>query len=150
MYKPLSVLALSFILVACNYSVNKIDVAGQASMMVVPDMVELSLKAYNVRPAMKDAVSETQLAIRQILDVCNKYIKDEDNIKVSNVSTNKAYEYNGHREVFKGYSAQQILQVSLTDIKQIEKFTEELLAQRLPVLIKSVSIIRRPTAFSGR
>jgi uncharacterized protein YggE len=131
MYRLILVTAVVSILISCNHPANRIQVAGHASMMVVPDMVELSLKAYNVQPAMKDAVKETQLAIRQILDVCHKYIKDESRIKVSNVSTNKAYEYVGNREVFKGYSAQQILQVTLTDVSQIEHFTEELLATKI-------------------
>jgi len=130
MYRLLTLFG-SAIFISCNHSVNRIQVAGHASMMVVPDMVELSLKAYNVKPAMKDAVRETQVAISQILDVCHKYIKDKNNIKVSNVSTNKAYDYIGNREVFKGYSAQQILQVTLTDVSQIEHFTEELLTTKI-------------------
>lgn len=94
-------------------------------------MVELSLKAYNVRPAMKDAVRETQVAIDQILAVCNRYVKNSSVVKVSNIATNKAYEYNGNREVFKGYSAQQILHVTLHDVKQIGRFTEELLGTKI-------------------
>jgi uncharacterized protein YggE len=131
----LLVLASPFLLAACNPSTTaKIQVTGQATMKVVPDMVELSLKAYNVRPAMKDAVIETQFAISQIMIVCHKYIRDEEDIKVSNVATNKNYEYSGNREVFKGYSAQQILEVRLKDIKQLEKFTEELLATKISTI----------------
>lgn len=93
--------------------------------------MELSLKAYNTKPALKDAVIETQSAINQILVVCHKYIQGDEDIKVSNVATNKDYEYNGNRQVFKGYSAQQVLEVRLKDIRQIEKFTEELLATKI-------------------
>jgi len=119
-------------LAACSHPVPaKIQVTGQASMKVVPDIVDLSLKAYNVRPAMKDAVAETQSAIDQILVVCHKYIHENEDIKVSLVATNKDYEYNGNREIFKGYSAQQILEVRLKDISQIEKLTEELLATKI-------------------
>lgn len=100
-------------------------------MKIVPDMVELSLKAYHVRPAMKDAVAETQEAINEILGVCRKYISEEQDIKVSHVATDKAYDYSGSRQVFKGYSAQQVLEVRLKDIRQLEKFTEELLATKI-------------------
>ena len=93
-------------------------------MKVVPDMVDLSLKAFNVRPAMKDAVAQTQADITQILALCRKYIPDEEDIKVSNVATDKDYDYDNNREVFKGYSAQQILEVRLKNIRQIEAFTE--------------------------
>ena len=125
---------------ACGSPVEqpKVQVSGQATMKVVPDMVELSLKAFNVRPAMKDAVAQTQDDINQILAVCRKYIPDEEDIKVSNVATDKNYSYDNNREVFKGYSAQQILEVRLKNIKQIEPFTEELLATR----INSIESIR--------
>ena len=120
------------LLTACTHSsTSRIQVTGRATMKVVPDMVELSLRATNTRPAMKDAVMETQAAIDQILMVCHKYIRDEEDIKVSNVATNKDYEYNGNRQLFKGYSAQQVLEVRLRDIRRIDQFTEELLATKI-------------------
>lgn len=120
------------LLAACNpSSENKIQVAGQASMTIVPDMVELSLKAYSVKPAMRDAVAETQADIKEILTVCHKYIKNEEDIKVSNVATDKDFDYNGNRPVFNGYSARQILEVRLRNIRQLEAFTEELLATKI-------------------
>jgi uncharacterized protein len=126
------VIASFCFLAACSPSGSyKVQVTGQAAMKVVPDMVELSLKAANVRPAMKDAVLETQSAINQILLICHKYMKDPEDIKVSSVATDKDYDYTGNRQVFKGYSAQQVLEVRLKDISQIEKFTEELLATKI-------------------
>jgi uncharacterized protein len=126
------VLSCFILTAACSHSVSdKIQVTGQATMKVVPDIVELTLKSYNVRPAMKDAVAETQAAIDQILVVCNKYIHDSEDIKVSNVATNKDYDYIRNREIFKGYSAQQVLEVRLKDIRQIEKFTADLLATKI-------------------
>ena len=53
-----------------------INVTGQGKMKVVPDMVEISLRAYSVKPAMKDAVAETQAAVNQIIAVCGKYVVD--------------------------------------------------------------------------
>jgi uncharacterized protein len=134
MTKIVHCIALCYAFSACNSTVNKIEVTGHASMKVVPDMVELSLKTYNVRPAMKDAVKETQLVINDILTVCHKYIPDEQDIKVSSVATDKAYDYTGNREVFKGYSALQILQVTLKDISKLEKFTEELLSTKITTI----------------
>jgi len=100
-------------------------------MKVVPDMVELSLKAFNVKPAMKDAVRETESDINQILSVCRKYIPDEEDIKVSNIATDKDYRYENNREIFDGYNARQMLDVRIRDIKKLEAFTEELMATRI-------------------
>ncbi len=84
----LTLLAVWFLFASCKneLSENKIEVTGQATMKIVPDMVELTLRASNVRPAMKNAVAETQLAVARILAVCHKYISDSSDIKVSNIS----------------------------------------------------------------
>ncbi len=133
MQTKLPFIACLCILTACNpSSPDRIQVTGQASMKVVPDMVELSLKAFNVRPAMKDAVKETaNLPLTRSWKYVTNISMMMKDIKVSNVSTNKDYDYSGNRQVFKGYSAQQILEVRLKDIRQIEQFTEALLATKI-------------------
>lgn len=100
-------------------------------MKVVPDMVEISLRADNVRPAMKDAVAQTQSDVNEIINVCKRYVSDPSDIKVSMISTNKSYDYPNGREVFSGYSASQVLEVSLKNISRIERFTEELLGTHI-------------------
>jgi uncharacterized protein YggE len=127
-------LPLSLFIISCTSSpaeTKSIDVTGHASVKVVPDMVELSLRAENLRPAMKDAVAQTQQDVQAIIEVCKKYVTDENDIKVSNISTNKAYDYQNGREIFTGYQAAQVLDVSLKNISRIEKFTEDLLATRI-------------------
>lgn len=123
-----------FLIASCHSPSDKkqINVTGHARLKIVPDMVELSLRAENVRMAMKDAVSQTQADVNEIMAVCRKYVSDPADIKVSSISTNKSYRYTGNgTEVFDGYSAAQVLEVNLRDISSIEKFTEELLATRI-------------------
>lgn len=126
-------LSAILLLSACHPASEKktINVTGHADLKVVPDMVELSLRAQNIKPAMKDAVLQTQADVNEILTVCKKYISDPAEIKVSTISTNKAYDYRNGREVFTGFEAAQVLDVSLKNIAAIEKFTEELLATRI-------------------
>jgi uncharacterized protein YggE len=123
-------------LIICCFSCTSkepktINVTGQGKIKIVPDMVELSLRAYTVKPAMRDAVAETQAAVDEIIRVCRKYVVNPSDIKVSSISTNKAYEYRGGKEQFVGFDALQVLDVTLKDISQIEKFTEELLATKI-------------------
>jgi uncharacterized protein len=56
---------------------------------------------------------------------------DSADIKVSSISTNKAYDYRNGSEQFIGYDALQVLDVTLKDIRKIEQFTEELLATKI-------------------
>ena len=129
---PLALFAFCLGAVGCGpRQVNTIQVTGQATMKVVPDMVELSLVVDNTRPAMKDAVAETETAVDQVLAVCHKYVPAGEDVKVSNIATNKDYEYTGNREVFKGYSARQVLEVRLRDIRKLEGFSEDLLATKI-------------------
>ncbi|MGZ3880206.1 MAG: SIMPL domain-containing protein, partial [Flavisolibacter sp.] len=60
-----------------------------------------------------------------MIAVCKKYVRDSSDIKVSNISTNKSYDYSGNRERFVGYQAVQVLAISLRDVSQLQKFTEE-------------------------
>lgn len=108
-----------------------ISVTGKGSVKVVPDMVELTLKAYTIKPAMKDAVAATSAAVQEVMTVCKKYVGDPADVKVSSISTNKAYEYRNGKEQFAGYDALQVLDVSLRDISKVEQFTEELLATKI-------------------
>jgi uncharacterized protein YggE len=120
------------LLAACRpSSPANIQVTGHATIKVVPDMVELSLKASNTRPAMKDAVQQTQTDINQILSVCRRYALDEEDIKVSIIATDKDYRYENNREIFDGYNARQVLDVRIRDIKKLEAFTEELMGTRI-------------------
>jgi uncharacterized protein YggE len=125
--------AVSTILFSCQEKANppSVSVTGAASVRVVPDMVQLSLKADNTRPAMKLSVSQTQEDIEAIIAVCKKYVSRPDDIRVSNISTNKDYEYRNNREIFTGYNATQVLEVTLRDITRLQAFTEELLATRI-------------------
>jgi uncharacterized protein YggE len=130
--KPLTFLSLTLILVACRPSEEKkISVVGQAKIKVVPNMVELSLRSDNVRSAMKDAVAETEAAVSEMIAVCRKYVSDSSDVKVSNISTNKSYDYSSGHERFNGYQAVQVLDITLKDITRLEKFTEELLATKI-------------------
>ncbi|MDQ3278337.1 MAG: SIMPL domain-containing protein [Bacteroidota bacterium] len=128
---PFSLLLLFFTSCKTATEQKTIHVTGQGKIKVVPDMVELSLRAYAVNPAMKDAVTETQAAVNEIIAVCRRYVVNPSDIKVSSISTNKAYEYRNGKDQFMGYDALQVLDVTLKDISKIEQFTEELLATRI-------------------
>jgi|SRR4051794_6250239 uncharacterized protein YggE len=132
--RQLTYLPILLLVISCSSQKpeeNRINVTGHASLKVVPDMVEVSLRADNTRPAMKDAVAQTQADVNEIINVCKRYISDPSDIKVSTISTNKSYLYHNDKEIFNGYSAAQVLEVTLKNISRIEKFTEELLATKI-------------------
>jgi uncharacterized protein YggE len=108
-----------------------ISVIGIGKSKVLPDQVEVTIKAEFTRPAMKLAVTETQATMDEVLKVAKKYVKESFDIKTSSISSNKDYEYSRDKRVFKGYQASQSVDITLKDISRFEKFTEEMLATRI-------------------
>ncbi len=128
---------LPFLLVGCQTLEKReaapriIEVVGIGKIKTLPDQVEISIKSEFTRPNMRDAVRETQNTIDEVLKVARKYAKDSYDIKTSNISANKDYEYVGQKSVFRGYQASQAMDITLKDISRFEKFTEEILATRV-------------------
>jgi uncharacterized protein len=112
-------------------SFRTISVIGIGKTKVLPDQVEVTIKAEFTRPAMKQAVTETQATMDEVLKVAQRYVKESFDIKTSSISSNKDYEYSQGKRSFKGYQASQAVDITLRDISRFEKFTEEMLATRI-------------------
>jgi uncharacterized protein YggE len=110
---------------------RSINVVGIGKAKALPDQVEITIKAQFTKPAMKDAVRETQVTIDEVLKVARKYVKESFDIKTSSISANKDYDYERNRQVFKGYQATQAVDITLKNIAEFENFTEEMLATRI-------------------
>lgn len=109
-----------------------INVVGIGKAKTLPDQVEITIKAEFTRPAMRDAVKETQHTMDEVLVAARKYVKESFDIKTSSISANKDYDYdNRGRSIFKGYQASQAIDITIKDISRFEKFTEEILATRI-------------------
>ncbi len=114
-----------------NSTPRSISVVGIGKTKALPDQVEITIKAEFTKPAMKDAVSETQATMDEVLKVAKKYVKESFDIKTSSISANKDYRYEHDKQVFQGYQASQAVDITLKDISKFEKFTEEILATRI-------------------
>jgi uncharacterized protein len=109
-----------------------INVVGIGKAKTLPDQVEITIKAEFTRPAMRDAVKETQNTMDEVLLVARKYVKESFDIKTSSISANKDYDYdNRGKPIFKGYQASQAIDITIKDISRFEKFSEEILATRV-------------------
>jgi uncharacterized protein YggE len=106
-------------------------VLGTGKVKVIPDKVDLNIMVENTEPAMKDAVRKTRDVVDQVIVLCKKYVKDTLDIRTSSIAANKDYEWVNQKEKFIGYQASQAIDVTLNDISNIEKFTEELLTIKI-------------------
>lgn len=127
-------LSIFISIIGCSNNEGKsreVKVIGTGKMKIVPDMVELTIKAQNTKPAMKDAVKATRAAVDEVLEVCSNYILESTDIRTSSISSNKDYVWRNNENKFLGYQASQTIDVTLRDISEIESFTEELLATKI-------------------
>ena len=136
-------LILLFISVfACNPAATKqgekIRVIGEGKVRAKPNLVILTLQVSFTKPRMAEAVNLTHATVDSVLTILATYKQKEEDIKTSSVAANKQYDYNGRKEVFIGYKAEQSIDFVLNDI---EKFTQ-LTGQLLGTKISSISGIQ--------
>lgn len=130
MYLPAMIL-----LASCGSAVKQeeksIKVIGEGKIRVKPDKVTLSLNVSFTRPRMADAVSLAQATVDSVVAILEKFSTNENDIKTSSISADKAYEYNGRREVFIGYSASQSIDFVLNDLDRFTDLTGKLLETKI-------------------
>lgn len=118
---------------ACNSpkEEKKIRVSGEGKVRVMPDLVFLTLDVSFTQPRMVDAVRQTQSTVDSVVQILQQFGRKDLDIKTSSISANKDYEYNGSRQVFVGYNAQQTIDFVLNDISQFTALTGKLLETKI-------------------
>ncbi len=125
-------------LLACSSSSIKqkvIRVSGEGKIRIKPNLVILTITVSNTQSRMVDAVKKTQETVDSVVNLLHLFSSNENDIKTSCISADKATEYNGNRNVFIGYQATQSIDFVLHNI---DKFTE-LTAKLLETKISSIS-----------
>jgi uncharacterized protein YggE len=114
-------LLLNLVLVmACN--VNKpngqstVSVSGIGTVMVQPDMVQVTINCSHVAQTTKQAKEEVDQKIRQILDILKGEGIEDKNIRTASLSYGAEMEYRDGRAVQVGQRADQAIIVSINDI----------------------------------
>jgi uncharacterized protein len=133
MYKTLlAALSVSFLL-SCNDSQKNsatIKVSGEGKIRIKPDLINLTIDIDFVQPRMADAVRLSQETADSVVAIL-KHFEQQNDIKTSNISANKEYNYIRDRNVFVGYKAEQSIDFVLRDLCQFTNLTAKLLATRI-------------------
>jgi uncharacterized protein YggE len=102
---------------ACN--VNKqstVSVSGIGTVMVQPDMVQVTINFSHVAQTTKQAKEEVDLKIRQILDILKGEGIEDKNIRTASLNYGAEMEYRDGRAVQVGQRADQAIIVVINDI----------------------------------
>ena len=130
--KSIAFISLLF-LFACtnNNHQKKIRVSGEGKIRVMPDLVILTLDVSFTKPRMVDAVKETQETVDTVLNILEQFGRKDVDIKTSNISANKDYDYSGTKERFIGFKAQQSIDFVLNNLHQFTELTGRLLETKI-------------------
>lgn len=137
MHKYLLLMALATI--GCNTTNNKnIKVVGEGKVRAKPNQVILTIQVAFTEPTMVVAVSKTQTTVDSVVNMLQKFVTTDADIKTGTIAANKAYRYNGSVDVFIGYEAIQTIDFVLNKIDEFTTLTGSLLALK----ISSISNIK--------
>lgn len=136
MHSIFSAAALGLILAGCQAAPpaaapRQLKTTGYGSLTVYPDYADLTVDASFTRPKLRDAATEVQQTVDQVLALSKKYAAKPNDVRVSSTSSNKEFTYLKEKEVFAGFSATQSVTVRITDLRQLSPYMEELLATRI-------------------
>ncbi|HEV3224983.1 MAG TPA: SIMPL domain-containing protein [Puia sp.] len=121
------------ILLSCNDSKKNsatIRVSGEGKIRIKPDLINLTININFVQARMADAVRLSQETADSVVAILKQFAQQND-IKTSNISANKEYNYNNGRNVFIGYNAEQSIDFVLRDINRFTDLTAKLLGTKI-------------------
>ncbi|MBF9221319.1 SIMPL domain-containing protein [Hymenobacter ruricola] len=101
---------------------------GYGHVTVYPDYAELTVDAAFTRPRLRDAVTEVQRVVDQVLRLSKRYAPGRDDVRVSSTSSNKEFDYVKGKQVFTGFNSTQSVTVRINNLRQLSPYLEELLA----------------------
>ncbi len=120
---------LSVVTMGCsNEGTRAIKVYGSGEVSYVPDTVTMTVTIKDIKPVMKDAITNTNTTCKALLSLFKKYSINDEDIKTSYAQTDREYEWENSKNVFKGFSSKQTIQVTYKDLSKIEEFTGDILA----------------------
>ena len=110
-----------------------ITVRGVGTVTAFPNAAQVTLNVLVNRPALRDAVGETQRITRNVLTLLKQYVTDSTQIKTSLITTDKVSNWDAalKKEVSGGFNASQRIIFTLTELKRMQAFTEEVLKLRI-------------------
>jgi uncharacterized protein YggE len=107
-----------------------IRVSGEGKIRIKPDLINLTININFVQLRMADAVRLSQETADSVVAILRQFAHQND-IKTSNISANKEYDYIKNRNVFIGYNAEQSIDFVLRDLNRFTDLTAKLLATKI-------------------
>ena len=125
--------ALSGCALRSEGKISSVTVSGIGTVLVQPDMVQMSVSYSHIAKTTKEAKEEVDKKMRQILDILKEDGIEEKNIKTSSLNYDEATDYINGRSVQIGQRAWQSIVVTVNDIADNP--------DRFPLLLDKITAI---------
>lgn len=110
---------------------HQVKSVGYGRVTAYPDYAELTVDASFTRPKLRDAVTEVQNVVDQVLVLSRRYASSPGDVRVSSTSSNKDFTYISGKEVFTGFKSTQSVTIRINDLQRLTPYMEELLATKI-------------------
>jgi uncharacterized protein YggE len=100
-----------------NY--NTMELKGNGSLSVVPDMAVINLGVETINSDLKTAQEQNSSTVVEIINNLKDMGIDEKDIKTAEYNIRKDYDYVSGEQVFKGYKVTYMLEIIVNDINLV-------------------------------
>lgn len=120
--------SMLILMTSCDLNVREgqdtVSVSGIGTVLAQPDMVVMDVSFSHTAKTTKQAKTEVEQTMQQILDILKDENVDDKFVQTVSLNYNVAYEYHNGRRVFIGQRAQQTIAVTVNDmINAPERFS---------------------------
>lgn len=95
---------------------DSVTVTGEGFVDAEPDMLDLRVDLFAIKPTLKAAKAELDQRYREALKVIKNYKIADADVKLTRLNSQTEYDWNKQQRVFKGYRVSRNLQVSVRDL----------------------------------
>jgi len=135
----ISAIICCFIITGCSIEtqskLSRVTVSGTGSVLVNPDMVQMTINFSHVAPTTREAKAEVDRRISQILVILKQEGIEDKDIKTISLNYDTAIDYINGRAVITGQRASQTMTVTMYNIQENPN--------KFPSLLDRITVIDR-------
>lgn len=95
---------------------DSVTVTGEGFIDAEPDMLDLRVDLFAVKPTLKEAKAEVDQYYRDALKTIKQYNIADVDVKLTRIHSNAEYDWGKQQRKFKGYRVSRNLQISVRDL----------------------------------
>lgn len=105
---------------------DSVTVIGEGFVDAEPDMLDLRVDLFAIKPTLKAAKAEVDQRYREALAIIKNYKITDTDVKLTRLNSQAEYDWNNQQRIFKGYRVSRNLQISVRDLSVYPELLQSL------------------------